>query len=132
MFESQSRQNKVVKPCSDRSTAKHSVIGVSVTALGDDYHKRIYVPVTVYLWHVIEPLLLNGHMHDRVPSIGKNLQSYDVKDISIGPTMGWDSLSLHYKLHPLMTPLRSSQKALTTCLRRKLCVTPDEKSPNIQ
>ena len=39
VFESQSRQNKVVTPCSDKSTAKHSVIGVSVTALEYAHHK---------------------------------------------------------------------------------------------
>ena len=73
VFESQPRQNKVVKPCSDRPTAKHSVIGMTVTVLEYDHHKRM--SLSQYVWHFKEPSLLNGHMHDRVPSIGKNLQS---------------------------------------------------------
>ena len=54
VFESQSRQNKVIKPCSDRPTVKHSVIGVSVTALEYDYHKRM--SLSQYVWQVKKTL----------------------------------------------------------------------------
>ena len=54
VFESQLRYTLVVKTGSDSSTAKCSVIGVSVTVLVDDHYKRM-PRVTV------EYSLLNGH-----------------------------------------------------------------------
>ena len=66
MFKSQPRQTEVVKTGSDKSIAKRSATGVSVTGPRDDHYKRM-PRVTVA---VVRLRTLTA----QVPSIGQNLK----------------------------------------------------------